>query len=98
LWFTRCSRREQESYLDWWPCGISAAGWRTSSPPTRGPCPPRLAHTAGGKGGAMTFQDRVQDLNQRAWDRAVDRGDNPYTQVVSAEQVAAARRGEWSLT
>lgn len=45
----------------------------------------------------MTFPDRVQDLNRRAWDHAVDRGDNPYTQVVSAEQVAAARRGEWSL-
>jgi hypothetical protein len=45
----------------------------------------------------MTFPDRVQDLNRRAWDHAVDRGDNPYTQAVPAEQVAAARRGEWSL-
>jgi SAM-dependent methyltransferase len=40
----------------------------------------------------------VQELNQQAWDHAVDRGDNPYTQPVSAEQVMAARRGDWSIT
>jgi SAM-dependent methyltransferase len=45
----------------------------------------------------MASHERVQDLNRRAWDRAVDRGDNPYTRVVSAEQVAAARRGDWSI-
>jgi hypothetical protein len=43
----------------------------------------------------MSFQDRVQDLNQRAWDHAVDRGGNPYTQAVSAEEIAAARHGDW---
>jgi SAM-dependent methyltransferase len=36
-------------------------------------------------------------LNKAAWDRAVSEGDNPYTKVVSTEEVAAARRGEWSL-
>jgi SAM-dependent methyltransferase len=41
---------------------------------------------------------RVQDLNRHAWDHAVDRGDNPYTQIVSAARVAAARHGDWSLT
>ncbi|GAA1535788.1 class I SAM-dependent methyltransferase [Dactylosporangium maewongense] len=46
----------------------------------------------------MTAQDRVQDINQQAWDHAVDRGDNPYTHIVSSARVAAARRGDWSLT
>jgi SAM-dependent methyltransferase len=36
-------------------------------------------------------------LNKAAWDRAVGEGDNPYTRVVSPEEVAAARHGEWSL-
>ena len=40
----------------------------------------------------------VQELNRRAWDRAVDGGENPYTRSVSPEQVAAARRGDWSIT
>jgi SAM-dependent methyltransferase len=43
-------------------------------------------------------QDRIQDLNQRAWDRAVELGDNPYTKAVSTEQVNAARQGDWSIT
>ncbi len=46
----------------------------------------------------MTPADRIQDLNQRAWDHAVERGDNPYTKAVSAEQVKQARRGDWSVT
>jgi 2-polyprenyl-3-methyl-5-hydroxy-6-metoxy-1,4-benzoquinol methylase len=46
----------------------------------------------------MTGDERVQELNQRAWDHAVDRGENPYTKAVSAELVAAARRGDWSVT
>ncbi len=37
------------------------------------------------------------DMNKAAWDRAVDEGTNPYTQVVSSEQVAAAKHGTWSL-
>jgi SAM-dependent methyltransferase len=39
----------------------------------------------------------IQDLNTAAWDKAVDEGDNPYTKIVSSEQVAAAKAGEWSL-
>ncbi len=37
------------------------------------------------------------DLNKAAWDRAVGENTNPYTKVVSPEQVAAARQGTWSL-
>jgi ubiquinone/menaquinone biosynthesis C-methylase UbiE len=37
------------------------------------------------------------EWNQAAWDQAVNQGDNPYTKVVSAEDVAAARLGSWSL-
>ena len=36
-------------------------------------------------------------MNQAAWDHAVEQGDNPYTQPVSAEEIAAARRGEWAI-
>lgn len=39
----------------------------------------------------------IHDLNRAAWDRAVDAGDNPYTRVVTPEQVAAARNGTFSL-
>ncbi len=39
----------------------------------------------------------IGDLNRAAWDHAVNAGDNPYTQVVTSEQVAAARTGEFSL-
>lgn len=39
----------------------------------------------------------VVRVNQAAWDRAVDEGENPHTLVVSPEQVAAARRGDWAL-
>jgi SAM-dependent methyltransferase len=39
----------------------------------------------------------IQDLNKAAWDKAVNEGDNPYTKVVSPEQVAAAKAGQWSL-
>jgi SAM-dependent methyltransferase len=35
--------------------------------------------------------------NKAAWDRAVDAGANPYTQVVSPEQIAATRQGSWVL-
>jgi SAM-dependent methyltransferase len=35
--------------------------------------------------------------NKAAWDHAVNQGTNPYTTVVSPEQVAAARQGTWSL-
>jgi SAM-dependent methyltransferase len=39
----------------------------------------------------------IQDLNKTAWDHAVEEGNNPYTKVVSSEQVAAAKAGEWFL-
>jgi ubiquinone/menaquinone biosynthesis C-methylase UbiE len=39
----------------------------------------------------------IKDLNSVAWDHAVNQGDNPYTKVVSSEQVTAARAGQWSL-
>lgn len=37
------------------------------------------------------------EWNKAAWDRAVDEGANPYTAVISAEAIAAARQGTWSL-
>ncbi len=40
---------------------------------------------------------RIFDLNQAAWDQAVEGGANPYTQAVSAAQIARARQGTWSL-
>lgn len=39
----------------------------------------------------------IEGLNRTAWDRAVDDGENPYTKVVSSQQVAAARAGSWSI-
>ncbi len=38
----------------------------------------------------------VRDYNRRAWDAQVAK-QNPWTLPVTSEQVAAARRGEWSL-
>src|SRR6266508_48369 len=40
----------------------------------------------------------IHNLNKAAWDRAVGEGANPYTKVVTSEQVAAARQGTWSLS
>ena len=40
----------------------------------------------------------IHDLNKGAWDRAVGEGANPYTKVVTSEQVAEARQGTWSLS
>jgi hypothetical protein len=37
------------------------------------------------------------EWNKAAWDHTVDEGANPYTTVVSPEEVAAARQGRWSL-
>jgi len=39
----------------------------------------------------------THEWNKAAWDQAVDEGTNPYTTVVSPEEVAAARQGTWSL-
>jgi SAM-dependent methyltransferase len=39
----------------------------------------------------------IEAANRAAWDVAVERGDNPYTQVVSTEQVTAARAGSWTI-
>ena len=36
-------------------------------------------------------------MNRVAWDRAVEGGENPYTQVVSSQQVADARAGSWTI-
>jgi len=38
------------------------------------------------------------ELNKIAWNHAVSQGDNPYTQVISPEQVAAARQGKWTVS
>ncbi|MFZ3079280.1 MAG: class I SAM-dependent methyltransferase [Bellilinea sp.] len=40
--------------------------------------------------------DAYSRYNRKAWDGQVAKG-NPWTQPVSAEQVKAARRGDWSL-
>ncbi|MEU0554419.1 hypothetical protein [Dactylosporangium sp. NPDC006015] len=64
----------------------------------RPPSVPPLPDVIAAKESPVTAQDRVQDLNRQAWDHAVDRGDNPYTHIVSSARVAAARRGDWSLT
>jgi SAM-dependent methyltransferase len=40
---------------------------------------------------------KIHDLNKAAWDQAVDEGTNPYTKVVTPEQVADAGQGKWSL-
>jgi ubiquinone/menaquinone biosynthesis C-methylase UbiE len=39
----------------------------------------------------------IQGLNRTAWDKAVEAGENPYTQVVSSQQVADARAGSWAI-
>lgn len=39
----------------------------------------------------------IHELNKRAWDHAVAEGNNPYTQMVSPQQIAAAQAGEWAL-
>ena len=39
----------------------------------------------------------VQDLNRQAWNQRVREGKSPYTQPVTSEQVAAAKRGEWQI-
>ncbi len=40
---------------------------------------------------------KIHDLNKAAWDQAVDEGTNPYAKAVSAECIAEARQGIWSL-
>lgn len=39
----------------------------------------------------------IHNLNKVAWDQAVAESENPYTKVVSPEQVAAAKAGQWTL-
>jgi SAM-dependent methyltransferase len=39
----------------------------------------------------------TREHNRIAWDRQVEWGGNPWTIPVGPEQVAAARRGEWSI-
>src|SRR5579859_1363775 len=38
----------------------------------------------------------IRDYNRRAWDRRVELNDR-WTQPVTPEQIAAARRGEWQI-
>lgn len=38
----------------------------------------------------------VRDYNREAWDRQVEQG-NPWTQPVSTEVIARARRGDWNV-
>src|SRR5262245_47414023 len=40
---------------------------------------------------------KIYDVNKAAWDSAVDEGENPYTKVVSSEQIAEVRQGNWEL-
>lgn len=44
----------------------------------------------------MISKDDVADLNRAAWNRLVDEGD-VWTRPVSAEAVASARKGDWSI-
>ena len=39
----------------------------------------------------------IEGLNRTAWDKAVEGGENPFTQVVSSQQVADARAGSWAI-
>ncbi len=39
----------------------------------------------------------IRSFNRDAWDKQVDSGNNPWTQPVSPEVIAAARRGEISV-
>jgi ubiquinone/menaquinone biosynthesis C-methylase UbiE len=39
----------------------------------------------------------IVGLNSTAWDKAVEDGDNPFTHVVSSQQVAEARAGSWTI-
>ena len=39
----------------------------------------------------------VQDINREAWNQCAKEGTSPYTQPVTSEQVAAAKRGEWQI-
>ncbi len=39
----------------------------------------------------------IEGLNRAAWDKAVEDGDNPCTQVVSSRQIAEARSGSWEI-
>ena len=39
----------------------------------------------------------IEGLNRTAWDKAVEIGENPHTQVVSSQQVADARAGSWTI-
>jgi len=40
---------------------------------------------------------KIQKLNKDAWDKATSEGTNPYTKVVSRDQIVEARQGSWSL-
>src|SRR5882762_1570369 len=44
----------------------------------------------------MTPDLDIRDYNRRAWDKRVELNDR-WTQPVTPEQIAAARRGEWHI-
>jgi len=44
----------------------------------------------------MTTDLDIRDFNRRAWDKLVSANDR-WTQPVTAEQIAAARQGEWQI-
>ena len=39
----------------------------------------------------------IHDLNKAAWDQVVDEGTNPYAQAVTADSIAEAKKGRWSI-
>jgi SAM-dependent methyltransferase len=39
----------------------------------------------------------IHELNKAAWNEAVGEGENPYTKVVSPEQIVEAGQGHWAL-
>jgi ubiquinone/menaquinone biosynthesis C-methylase UbiE len=45
----------------------------------------------------MGVSMNIYKMNKIAWDQAVAEGTNPYTKVVSPEQIVEARQGKWSL-
>jgi SAM-dependent methyltransferase len=45
----------------------------------------------------MWLPDDILIYNRQAWDRQVGRG-NPYTIPVSNEEIARARKGDWSIS
>jgi len=43
------------------------------------------------------MKSKIIEHNRRAWDKEVESGKNPWTQPVSADEIATARTGEWRI-